>query len=390
MSTFYDVLGVEQSASDSEIKDAFKEQIKHYHGDQSGREDSDSRVMDINTAREVLTENRSLYDSQGHEEFVKRHDVEIKCGWKDGSPVPESKASEENATDTTGEEEGSDDDEETSHDEDQPSNEDRSSDEWPSGEDIKDRTTIAEDEDDDDESEDIDDVEAPETLAPDVSRRRLIQAGVGGVTVIGGLSLVGPVLSFFGGGASASSSTELWSHEVSPGSDVSAIHHTGDRIITAAETGIIESLSLDGAEQWSTDTRDRVSDVVIDGESIYVAGRKTIYSLALDSGEQRWEASPALSESEFGITVWDRSPIVSGYDSDAETYRLIVLDEETGEPNHSHSPPVQIRESPVRAGSNLVVPGDYRTVFYENPVSESLTEVGRVNYDSSEEAVFRR
>ena len=66
---FYDVLGVEKSASDSEIKKAFRLRAKKYHPDvNSGDTASEAKFKEINEAYEILSDpqKRAKYDQYGH------------------------------------------------------------------------------------------------------------------------------------------------------------------------------------------------------------------------------------------------------------------------------------------------------------------------------------
>ena len=66
---FYDVLGVEKSASDSEIKKAFRLRAKKYHPDvNSGDKASEAKFKEINEAYEILSnpQKRAKYDQYGH------------------------------------------------------------------------------------------------------------------------------------------------------------------------------------------------------------------------------------------------------------------------------------------------------------------------------------
>ncbi len=64
---YYNVLGVSRSASQQEIKKAYRRLARKYHPDVNGAEDAEERFKEINEAYEVLsdTEKRSLYDRYG-------------------------------------------------------------------------------------------------------------------------------------------------------------------------------------------------------------------------------------------------------------------------------------------------------------------------------------
>ncbi len=65
---YYEVLGVPRSASQDDIKKAFRRLARQYHPDVSKEPDAEERFKEINTAYEVLNdaEKRSLYDRYGH------------------------------------------------------------------------------------------------------------------------------------------------------------------------------------------------------------------------------------------------------------------------------------------------------------------------------------
>ena len=66
---YYEVLGVEKGASDSDIKKAFRQQAKKYHPDlHPGDADAEAKFKEVNEAYEVLSdpEKKSRYDQYGH------------------------------------------------------------------------------------------------------------------------------------------------------------------------------------------------------------------------------------------------------------------------------------------------------------------------------------
>jgi len=65
---FYEVLGVERSASQREIKKAYRQMARQYHPDVSDEPDAESRFKEINEAYQVLSDpnKRNAYDRFGH------------------------------------------------------------------------------------------------------------------------------------------------------------------------------------------------------------------------------------------------------------------------------------------------------------------------------------
>ncbi len=66
---YYDVLGVERSASQRDIKRAYHEMARKYHPDVSDAHDAESHFKEINEAYQVLSdpEKRNVYDRFGHD-----------------------------------------------------------------------------------------------------------------------------------------------------------------------------------------------------------------------------------------------------------------------------------------------------------------------------------
>jgi molecular chaperone DnaJ len=65
---YYEVLGVEKSASQADLKNAFRRLARKYHPDRSTEEDAEDRFKEIQEAYAVLSddEKRSQYDRFGH------------------------------------------------------------------------------------------------------------------------------------------------------------------------------------------------------------------------------------------------------------------------------------------------------------------------------------
>ena len=65
---YYDVLGVEKSASASDLKNAFRRLARKYHPDRSTEEDAEDRFKEIQEAYAVLSDDqkRAQYDRFGH------------------------------------------------------------------------------------------------------------------------------------------------------------------------------------------------------------------------------------------------------------------------------------------------------------------------------------
>ncbi|HLZ60730.1 MAG TPA: DnaJ domain-containing protein, partial [Ktedonosporobacter sp.] len=65
---YYEVLGVSRSASDDEVKKAYRRLAKQYHPDANKEQGAEARFIEVNEAYEVLsdTQKRATYDRFGH------------------------------------------------------------------------------------------------------------------------------------------------------------------------------------------------------------------------------------------------------------------------------------------------------------------------------------
>ncbi|XP_029990752.1 dnaJ homolog subfamily B member 9-like [Sphaeramia orbicularis] len=70
---YYDTLNVEPTATDNQIKKAFRSLAVKYHPDKNKSIDAEKNFRDITEAYKVLSnkDNRRLYDRLGHEAFLK-------------------------------------------------------------------------------------------------------------------------------------------------------------------------------------------------------------------------------------------------------------------------------------------------------------------------------
>ena len=69
---YYEVLGVSKTASDSEIKSAYRKLAKKYHPDMNpGDKEAEAKFKEVNEAYEVLSDKdkRARYDQFGHAAF---------------------------------------------------------------------------------------------------------------------------------------------------------------------------------------------------------------------------------------------------------------------------------------------------------------------------------
>src|SRR3989338_3667205 len=68
---YYKVLGVSKSASDTEIKKAYRKLALEYHPDRNKSREAEAKFKEINKAYEVLSDQKKkqTYDSMGHQAF---------------------------------------------------------------------------------------------------------------------------------------------------------------------------------------------------------------------------------------------------------------------------------------------------------------------------------
>jgi len=68
---FYEVLGVNKSATQADVKSAYRKMALKYHPDRNKEPDAEEKFKEINEAYEVLSnqEKRAAYDNYGHSAF---------------------------------------------------------------------------------------------------------------------------------------------------------------------------------------------------------------------------------------------------------------------------------------------------------------------------------
>lgn len=74
MSDYYSILGVSRSASEAEIKSAYKRKVVEWHPDRNKSPEASDMIKKINKAYEVLSDSqkKSVYDQVGHDSYEKR------------------------------------------------------------------------------------------------------------------------------------------------------------------------------------------------------------------------------------------------------------------------------------------------------------------------------
>ena len=68
---YYQVLGIGRSASEEEIKKAFRKKALELHPDRNRSPDAEDKFKEVNEAYEILKDNdkRAAYDQFGHQAF---------------------------------------------------------------------------------------------------------------------------------------------------------------------------------------------------------------------------------------------------------------------------------------------------------------------------------
>lgn len=74
--TYYEVLGVDEDASQEDVESAYRERVKETHPDRNDEEDAADQFREVVRAEEVLgdAEERTRYDELGHDAYVRRVD----------------------------------------------------------------------------------------------------------------------------------------------------------------------------------------------------------------------------------------------------------------------------------------------------------------------------
>ena len=83
---YYAMLGVEKTASDADIKKAYRKLVRKYHPDVSKEPDADARTKELNEAYGVLgdPEKRAAYDSLGSGQYRAGQEFHPPPDWGSG------------------------------------------------------------------------------------------------------------------------------------------------------------------------------------------------------------------------------------------------------------------------------------------------------------------